>query len=147
MSGSVTLHVDATGLADGAYDAALSLTGNDPNTPASSVPVHLVVNVLTAVGDAPGPAHFRFRTLSRMPASDRVALELSLPGSGRAEVALFDARGRRISRLVQGTLPAGVHRLRWDGTDAGGSRVGSGLYFARARTRFGTSVVRIVVLE
>ena len=144
---AVTLHVDATGLFDGAYDATVSLTENDPVTPASSVPVHLVVNVLTAVGDAPGPERFQFRRVSRTPASDHATLELSLPGSGRAEVLLFDARGRRVARLVEGFLPGGVHRLQWDGTDAGGARVGSGLYFARARTRFGTSVLRIVVLE
>ena len=63
------------------------------------------------------------------------------------DVSLFDVHGRRVARLSQGTLPAGVHPLRWNGTDENGARVGSGIYFARAWTRDGVRTLRVVIIE
>ena len=39
--------------------------------------------------------------------------------------------GRTVRALCDGTLSAGEHDVRWDGRNAGGSRVGSGIYFYR----------------
>jgi flagellar hook assembly protein FlgD len=36
-----------------------------------------------------------------------------------------------VTTLVNARYPAGVHELQWDGTDAEGHRVASGLYFYR----------------
>lgn len=105
-----------------------------------------MVNVLTGVGDPPGIA-FGFRARSRSPASGNVDLELSLPRGGSVDVSLFDVRGRRVTRLAQGRVAAGVHPLRWNGTDERGMRVGSGVYFARARTPDGSAVLRIAILD
>ena len=114
--------------------------------PAASVAVRLVVNALTAVGDGTR-APFAFRTVSRNPGSSRVALELSLPRGGPVEVSVYGVDGRRVAVLVHGVLSAGVHRLRWDGTDQRGARVGSGIYFGRAMTGAGIAHVRVVVIE
>jgi flagellar hook assembly protein FlgD len=108
--------------------------------------MYLIVNELTAVGDVP-PVPFAFRALTASPGPRRVTLELSLPNSGPVDVSLFNVHGRRVARLLQGTLAAGVHPLHWDGTDERGARVGSGIYFARARTQEGTSSLRIVIIE
>jgi subtilisin family serine protease len=140
----VGLHLDVAGLAAGDYDAPLLITSNDPATPTATI--HVVASVLTAVGDAPR-VPFGFRTTSRTPGPRRVALELSLPNGGPVDVSLFDVQGRRVARLVQGTLGAGVHPLKWDGTAEGGGGVGAGIYFARARTRDGASVLRIVIID
>ncbi len=142
----VGLHVDATGLADGLYEAALPITDNDPVRPAASVPVRLVVNALTAVADG-GRTPFAFRAVSRNPGSSRVALQLSLPSGGPVEVSVYGVDGRRVAQVVRGTLPAGVHRLHWNGTNERGVRVGSGIYFARARAGERASTLRIVIVE
>jgi hypothetical protein len=140
----VGLHVDATALAYGAYDTTLPITSNDPNTPTASM--HLVVNVLTGVAEA-YPAVFRFQIRSRSPGPHSMTFALSLPASGPVDVSIFDVHGRRITRLAHGTLPAGVHPFHWDGADETGERVGSGVYFARARTGREESTERIVILE
>jgi hypothetical protein len=141
----VGLHVDATGLTGAGYDATLQVVGNDPLEPIASVPLHLLRDV-SAVDDAL-PASFHFRILSPRPGTRRVALELSMPRSGPADVSLFDVRGRRVARLARGTLSAGTHTLHWDGTDEDGRRIVSGVYFARARTREGASSLRVVIVE
>jgi len=53
------------------------------------------------------------------------------PSKTAVTLSLFDASGRKVRTLVSETLPSGLHRMNWDGTDALGRAVGSGLYFVR----------------
>jgi flagellar hook assembly protein FlgD len=46
-------------------------------------------------------------------------------------LAIYDARGARVRTLLATRLPAGRHAIVWDGRDAGGSAVASGIYFSR----------------
>jgi hypothetical protein len=62
-------------------------------------------------------------------------MRLTLAKPDWCEVAVFDAAGRRIRQLVSGFTDAGVSRVFWDGTDARGSSVHSGVYFVRMRLR------------
>lgn len=63
------------------------------------------------------------------PARGASRLEFQLARGARVEAAVFDVTGRRLCRLLEGDLPAGVHTLRWNGEDASGRTVGAGLYF------------------
>jgi flagellar hook assembly protein FlgD len=44
---------------------------------------------------------------------------------------VYDASGGYVATLHQGRLDTGVRSVRWNGTNAGGERVGSGVYFCR----------------
>ncbi len=47
---------------------------------------------------------------------------------------IHDAAGRRVRTIISGEgYPAGRHTFRWDGKDAGGQSVGSGVYLIRLR--------------
>jgi len=67
------------------------------------------------------------------PAPGRVEFALSAPQGGRIELDLFDAGGRRISRLATQDLGAGRYALDWDGRDPGGRWLATGTYFCRLR--------------
>ena len=67
-----------------------------------------------------------------MEGSTVVAWDLRREAHLRVEI--FDARGRRVRRLVDGSLPQGRRELVWDGRDDGCRRVGRGLYLLRATT-------------
>ena len=58
-------------------------------------------------------------------------IRLALPQAGTARVALYDASGRRMSRLFEGALPAGVTQLDWNGHDDAGRTAAGGVYFLR----------------
>jgi hypothetical protein len=58
-------------------------------------------------------------------------------------VGIYDASGRRLREFRTASV-AGEYSLVWDGTDAHGVRVPSGIYFARASTRSGSVVTRLV---
>jgi hypothetical protein len=55
----------------------------------------------------------------------------ALPSPGRASLRVYDVRGRLVRVLVDGPMPAGVQRARWDGRDASGRTAASGIYFVK----------------
>jgi len=59
---------------------------------------------------------------------------------------LFDLSGRRVARIVSGTLEAGHHETRWRTFDDRGARVPAGLYFVRFSTPGLTRVARLALL-
>jgi hypothetical protein len=64
----------------------------------------------------------------------------------RARVRVLDAHGREIRELFDGAPLARVIRVAWDGRDALGARVASGLYFAHldcAGASFATKLVLV----
>ncbi len=44
---------------------------------------------------------------------------------------MYDVNGRKLATLVQGTRVAGRHVVRWDGRDAAGRQLPTGVYFVR----------------
>ena len=55
----------------------------------------------------------------------------TLAAPARAVIEIFDASGRVVARLDEGSQPAGAHSVAWDGRDRSGRRVASGVYFYR----------------
>lgn len=62
-------------------------------------------------------------------ATTEIAFQLSEPGM--VWLSVFNAAGQQIRSLVEKSMSAGAHRVRWDGCDGYGRTVSSGLYFAR----------------
>jgi len=50
------------------------------------------------------------------------------------ELSVYDCSGRRVQVLWTGRLPAGPHSRIWDGRDAAGRLLASGVYLARLST-------------
>jgi hypothetical protein len=81
------------------------------------------------------------------PTRGGAAIHLSLPHATRARLAIHDVAGRTVRLLVNGALPAGERTVAWDGRNAAGGLVASGLYFVRLETLERTRVLRMVVTE
>ena len=141
----VTVHLDAAGLATGEYAGNLEIASNDPVAPLTLLADTLVVSDVLGVGPAL-PARFDLRLVSANPGARAISLQLVLPAAGPADVSIFDVRGRRVRRLAAGSLPAGVHPLRWDGADESGVRVAAGVYFVRATTAGGSLRRRVTIV-
>lgn len=72
-----------------------------------------------------------------------IAFELARAADGTLTV--FDVQGRRVRELRRGFLPAGLHRVLWDGRNEAGLAVASGTYFYRLESE-GTRLTRKLVL-
>lgn len=73
------------------------------------------------------------------PTSGRTVLRIQQATAGRAALDLFDSGGRRVVRLLDGTLSAGPHEIVWDGRTEAGAAAPSGAYFARFTSAAGAA--------
>ena len=78
------------------------------------------------------------------PSSAVSTLQLSMPATGRARVAVFDLTGRLVAVLHHGDLAAGTHPLQWDGLDQDGRRRSAGVYLVQVSAGHTTVTQRIV---
>ena len=73
-----------------------------------------------------------FATLGNYPNpfAQRTAISMTLPQSRRVIVTVYDALGREVDRIFDGSLGAGTHQIAWDVTSSE-QQLPSGLYFYR----------------
>ncbi len=84
----------------------------------------------TAVPEA--PATLALRAVPN-PFNPRATIAFALPRPGRATLRVHDLAGRLVATLLDADLPAGPVEAAWDGRDAGGAAVASGVYVLRLR--------------
>jgi hypothetical protein len=63
------------------------------------------------------------------PFNPETTIRFTLDAAARVTFSIYDAKGRRVSTLLDETRGAGPHQVRWNGTDATGTQVSSGVYF------------------
>lgn len=81
------------------------------------------------------------------PFNPKTTIEYSLPTRTRAAMAIYDSEGKLVVRMDQGMREAGTHRVEWDGRDAAGATVGSGVYFYRLEGVAGVAPRKMVLLK
>ncbi len=65
------------------------------------------------------------------PFNSSVLLRFNLAQTTVVQLDVYDMAGQRVRRLLQTSRAAGPQAVEWDGTDAGGSPVASGVYLFR----------------
>jgi len=77
-------------------------------------------------------------------------VQLSIAGAA-ADAALtldlVDVNGRHVQRLHDGALPAGQHTVEWDGRDAAGRTLSSGMYYLKLHTSQGGHSAPVLVVR
>ncbi len=68
------------------------------------------------------------------PFNPSTTVRFVVPESGLAHLAIYDLNGRLVRTLVDGTVYTGPHTAVWDGRDALGHEVASGVYLCRLAT-------------
>lgn len=81
------------------------------------------------------------------PFNPQTRLAYTLAEPCRVRLVVFDARGQLVRTLVDAERPAGLHAETWNGTDDGGRRVASGLYFYRLRAGDYESVRKMTIVK
>ena len=81
------------------------------------------------------------------PFNPSTTIPLNVKRAGAARLDIVGADGRLVRTLLQGDLPAGTRNVTWDGTDAEGVGVASGVYLARLHSADGVQSKRVVLLK
>jgi PA domain-containing protein/flagellar hook capping protein FlgD len=87
------------------------------------------------VGNYPNPFNPGTKILFELEQTDVVRLDI------------YDVAGRRVRRLVDGAMTAGLHALSWDGADAHGRMVATGIYVARLQSGSHTDTRRLALVK
>lgn len=71
------------------------------------------------------------------PFNSGTVIRFDLPAQSNVELGLYNLAGQKVTTLVQGMRPAGAYTVRWDGRDANGRDLASGVYLYQLRTEDG----------
>lgn len=81
------------------------------------------------------------------PANPRTEIQVTLARAQHVRAAVYDSSGRHIVDLADTHLSSGTHHLAWDGLDADGRAVPSGLYLIQARTAQGARSLKVSLVR
>ncbi len=80
------------------------------------------------------------------PFNPTTTISYSIPETGMTSVKIFNLKGQMINTLVNKEVAAGSQTITWNGKDASGNSVASGLYFVRVENS-GKAVTRKMLLS
>ena len=72
---------------------------------------------------------FRLKQNHPNPFNPNTTIEFDVPQSAPVKLSIYDVQGRWINTLVDGVASAGAHTVSWQGKNARGRSVPSGVYF------------------
>jgi len=81
------------------------------------------------------------------PFNPSTTIRYNLAQTGRVELRVYSARGALVRTLVDGVEASGAKSAKWNGLDARGVRVASGVYFYRLETPGFTNTLKMVLVE
>ena len=67
------------------------------------------------------------------PFNPSTTLYFGLKDNAKVELSIYNLKGQKVITLVNKELNAGNHNVVWDGRDALGNYVSSGIYFSRLK--------------
>ena len=99
-------------------------------------------------GHLPGTAVIAILSLAPNPFNESTRISFETRGSGHVIMEVYDVMGRRVRTVPLGSVGPGLNRAGWDGSDASGDKVLSGVYFVRLHCADGgASAVKAVVVR
>ena len=81
------------------------------------------------------------------PFNPSTTIRYTLSTRQHVRIEVFDIAGARVKKLVDEDRPAGMQRVEWNGRNASGDPLASGVYLVRMETRDGAFVRKAVLLK
>jgi glucose/arabinose dehydrogenase len=97
---------------------------------AAAVPETAVLEERTAAV----PGDFALQQNRPNPFNSDTVIRFALPTHGEVELHVYNLTGQRVATLVEGAREAGTYAVRWDGRNASGQPLASGVYLYRLRS-------------
>jgi hypothetical protein len=100
-------------------------------------------------GSSVRPGRFMLYPNSPNPFNSGTTISFALPGDGyqRVKIEIYNIRGQRVVTLLDQPLTAGRHTVSWNGCDAYGYPLASGLYFCRLQAGQRTKTMKMMMVK
>lgn len=109
--------------------------------------LHFLHEVATGVAGLVPPSGLSVLAGRPNPFNPQTTVPVRIGAAGRLTAAVYDARGRLVRTLFDGSAAAGEVLLLWDGTDGGSRAVPSGVYFARVFANGEEGAAKLVLIR
>ena len=101
----------------------------------------------TEAGELPLDAGLTLRGNFPNPFNPKTNIAFSLAEPGRVRLEIFDLSGRLVRTLIDAQADAGEHVAEWNGRDANGAPVSSGIYFAKVSANGAAESKKMTLLK
>ena len=81
------------------------------------------------------------------PFNPSTIITFSLPSTGVTNLSIYNITGQKVRELASGPMSAGVHSVVWNGLDASGQPVSSGVYLTRLSQGSHTTAGRMLLAK
>jgi hypothetical protein len=81
------------------------------------------------------------------PFNPTTEIAFTLPVAGRVSLEIYNVLGQRVTTLAEGVLEAGQHIVVWDGTNANGHAVSTGIYLYRLQAGDFVDAKKMVLMK
>lgn len=88
-----------------------------------------IENEVTGVEDLPLPTSYTLYANAPNPFNPSTTFHFDLPEPAQVKLKIYDISGSLVHELLNCEMPAGRHRLAWQGRNSKGRRLASGVYF------------------
>ncbi|HOG31712.1 MAG TPA: S8 family serine peptidase [Candidatus Syntrophosphaera sp.] len=129
----------------------------DVKRPAQSIPWHCYLGTYNRAGNSYQTTPVADNSIPELntrlhgnfpnPFNPSTVICFELAESGPVTLEIYNQKGQLVSTLVDANLPAGNHSAAWNGTDASGDAVSSGVYFYRMRSGAFSSTRKMVLMK
>jgi hypothetical protein len=102
---------------------------------------------VSGIGDRPPSPLATLRQNAPNPFGPSTVIPFSLDRPMDVSLAIYDIAGRHVVTLLSQALPAASHTYAWNGRDASGVPVPSGVYFYRLSTSTGMQTRKAILIR
>ncbi len=104
------------------------------------------IGIMTDVEDCNSPSGYMLESFPN-PFNSEMVVRYSLPFKQKIRIEIFNALGHRVMVLVDETVSAGLHEMKWNGKDEAGDMLPSGIYLVLMRSKNFFAVKRALLLK
>ncbi len=124
-------------------------TDGEDSTWSSNGPFTLTVDVTTldVLWLVVLPKEFALHPNYPNPFNPLTTIRYDLPEAAEVLLVVYDLRGKEVRTLIKAAQSPGIKTAAWDGRDAAGTEVSTGIYIARLVTPEFTKSIKMVLLK
>jgi hypothetical protein len=142
----LTVGYNSTDLIPGTYLGNIRISSNDPDEAVVNIPVTFqVVNPTDTQSEL--PSAFALSLTSGNPSRGEPRFMMAIPKRTDVDLRVYNVRGEVVREIEHRGVDPGFHPVGWDGRNASGARVPSGVYFVRMRANTFDRTLRVTLMH
>ncbi|MCB2199179.1 T9SS type A sorting domain-containing protein [bacterium] len=106
-----------------------------------------ITSVSTPEDNSVQPLEFTLNPVYPNPFNPSTTVSYTIPNTSDVKLTVFNSLGQRVVNLIDGQVKAGSHTAFWNGKNANGMPVTSGIYFLRLQSEGRMQVQKMVLMK